>query len=424
MIVDETHDVADSLEGIRLRVVPRKRSEADPQGVFFLDLAIDEKITCQLARSRFGRDPGPRTRIGLEAGPLKDVHVAFDDVRQLIRSIGAHGAAGARGGENSDDEDLVRQLVLMAYPDRVCRRRASDPRAALMTGGTGIRLDPSSAVQQGEYFVALDPRQDDRSRQREATVRIASRIEPGWLEDFFPQSIHRLRTPRYDEDRQRVVVTEETRYEDLVLRQETQTNLPRELSGELLAEALKEQLPDMLESEERLAALVRRLRFAQRHFPDQPWPTIDQSMLIEACHGQHSRAGAVASLAQAIHHRLVYPLDRILEEHVPETYTVPTGSQIRLQYQADPEQPPVLAVRLQEVFGLSETPRIAKGRVAVLLHLLGPNYRPVQITRDLASFWATTYAQVRKDLRADYPKHSWPDDPLTAEAVRGARRRR
>ncbi|MGN6625247.1 MAG: ATP-dependent helicase C-terminal domain-containing protein, partial [Tepidisphaeraceae bacterium] len=156
----------------------------------------------------------------------------------------------------------------------------------------------------------------------------------------------------------------------------------------------------------------------------QPWPTIDQSMLIEACHGQHSRAGAVAALAQAIYHRLVYPLDRILEEHVPETYTVPTGSQIRLQYQADPEQPPVLAVRLQEVFGLSETPRIAKGRAAVLLHLLGPNYRPVQITRDLASFWANTYAQVRKDLRADYPKHSWPDDPLTAEAVRGARRRR
>jgi ATP-dependent helicase HrpB len=103
---------------------------------------------------------------------------------------------------------------------------------------------------------------------------------------------------------------------------------------------------------------------------------------------------------------------------------VPTGSNIRLSYNADPSQPPVLAVRLQELFGLTETPRVAQGRVPVLLHLLGPNYRPVQVTQDLASFWKNTYAQVRKDLRAQYPKHSWPDDPLTASPIRGAKRRR
>jgi ATP-dependent helicase HrpB len=124
-----------------------------------------------------------------------------------------------------------------------------------------------------------------------------------------------------------------------------------------------------------------------------------------------------------VRHRLLYPIDRLLDELAPEAITVPTGSSIKLAYHADPKQPPVLAVRLQEMFGLAETPRAAGGRAPVLLHLLGPNYRPVQVTQDLASFWKNTYAQVRKDLRADYPKHSWPDDPLTAEAIRGAKRR-
>ena len=119
--------------------------------------------------------------------------------------------------------------------------------------------------------------------------------------------------------------------------------------------------------------------------------------------------------------RLAWPLDRLLEEHAPEALEVPTGNRIKLQYEAG--KGPVLAVRLQEVFGWVETPRVAGGRVPVVMHLLGPNYRPVQITSDLKSFWAGTYFQVRKDLRAQYPKHSWPEDPLTATPVAKGRRR-
>jgi ATP-dependent helicase HrpB len=120
--------------------------------------------------------------------------------------------------------------------------------------------------------------------------------------------------------------------------------------------------------------------------------------------------------------RLMYPLDRLLDEHAPETLAVPTGNRIRVEYAVG--QPPVLAVRLQELFGWTDTPRIAAGRVPVVLHLLGPNFRPVQITDDLRSFWATTYFQVRKDLRVRYPKHSWPEDPLTAKPqAKGGRRR-
>ena len=161
--------------------------------------------------------------------------------------------------------------------------------------------------------------------------------------------------------------------------------------------------------------------------PEHAWPVLDsedlRQIFREAARGKRA-AGDVTSgaIINAILARLAYPLDRLLEQHAPETIAVPTGNQIRLRY--TPGQPPTLAVRLQELFGLPQTPRIAAGRVAVKLELLGPNYRPVQVTDDLASFWKNTYPQVRKDLRARYPKHSWPDDPTTAPPqAKGGRRR-
>jgi ATP-dependent helicase HrpB len=139
-------------------------------------------------------------------------------------------------------------------------------------------------------------------------------------------------------------------------------------------------------------------------------------MLAEACAGRRSREELRSvPLGALLKNHLHWPLDRLLEEHAPETIVVPTGNAIRIEY--SPGQSPVLAVRLQELFGWTDTPRLAGGRVPLLLHLLGPNYRPVQITDDLRSFWSTTYFQVRKDLRVRYPKHSWPEDPLTAKPV-------
>jgi ATP-dependent helicase HrpB len=118
--------------------------------------------------------------------------------------------------------------------------------------------------------------------------------------------------------------------------------------------------------------------------------------------------------------RLSHDQRRILEREAPESLVVPSGRRIRIQY--EPGRPPILSVRLQELFGWRETPRIARGRVPLLLQLLGPNHRPVQITTDLQSFWNTAYHQVRKDLRARYPRHAWPEDPWTAQAKGGLRR--
>jgi ATP-dependent helicase HrpB len=120
--------------------------------------------------------------------------------------------------------------------------------------------------------------------------------------------------------------------------------------------------------------------------------------------------------------RLTHAQRQAVEREAPERIPVPSGSHITLKYEAG--RPPVLAVRIQELFGLAETPRVAGGRVPVLLHLLAPNFRPQQVTDDLASFWANTYPQVRKELRARYPKHAWPDDPLAATPQRRPQRKR
>ncbi len=142
-----------------------------------------------------------------------------------------------------------------------------------------------------------------------------------------------------------------------------------------------------------------------------------------ACQGQRALDDVRrVELAPLLRGRLSFAQSQALDEHAPETLTVPSGSRIRLNY--EPGRPPVMAVRLQELFGWTDTPRIAAGRVPVLLHLLGPNFRPVQITDDLRSFWSTTYFQVRKDLRARYPKHAWPEDPWTARAEAKGRPRR
>ena len=148
--------------------------------------------------------------------------------------------------------------------------------------------------------------------------------------------------------------------------------------------------------------------------PESDLPDIDATVLSElleaVCMGKRGVAEVrQVALIPFLRGRLSHSQDRFLEEHAPETITVPSGNRARLTY--EPDRPPVMAVRLQELFGWAETPRVAMGRVPIVLHLLGPNFRPVQITDDLRSFWATTYFQVRKDLRARYPKHAWPEDP-------------
>lgn len=341
-----------------------------------------------------------------------------DELIRLGRSI-----KPMRRKHHDPDEAMLR-LALVAYPDRVCRRRGNDPAAGVMVGGGGVKLAPDSVVRDHEFFLALDARQDDRSTAHEAMVRIASAIEPRWLEEMFPDEIRRERVPVFDSARSRVVGRGTVHYRDLLLREDRDAPVDPEQAGQILAEALRSSAAERIGSHEDSAAFLARLDLLRRHMPEHPWPSIDLGeILAEMCQGKRS----VEELDRTspfpfLEGKLQYPLDRLLHEHAPEALDVPSGSRIRLTYAID--QPPVLAVRLQELFGWTDTPRLAGGRVPVVVHLLGPNFRPVQITEDLRSFWATTYFQVRKDLRVRYPKHSWPEDPLTATPQAKGRPRR
>jgi ATP-dependent helicase HrpB len=297
-----------------------------------------------------------------------------------------------------------------------------------MVGGSGVRLSPESVVHHGEFFVALDARHDERSQSREAFVRIASAIDVDWLHQMFPHQIRRERKVIFDPDRQRVVALNMICYRDLPLHEDRDAAVDPTQAAHVLAEFLRPRVQEFFADDDAASALLSRLAFLRQWMPEHPWPAFNDASLTDllesACTGKRTLDEVRrVPLAPLLRSRLNYPFDRLLDEHAPEALTVPSGSRIRLTY--SPGRPPVLAVRLQEVFGWTDTPRLAAGRAPVLLHLLGPNFRPVQITDDLRSFWSTTYFQVRKDLRIRYPKHSWPGNPLSAKPeAKGSRRPR
>jgi len=320
----------------------------------------------------------------------------------------------------SDDEKLMK-LVLLAWPDRLCKRRQSDLAAAVMVGQIGVRLDPTSVVRDGQFFVALDVRGDSRSRKGEATVRMASRVDEAWLEELLPGHLSTRDTVEVDAISGKAIGVRQRMFAGLELAQVRGVTIDKQAMQDALREGALARAGELVKASEPGQAVLARLAFCKRHAAELNWPDITDEQIIEAaCAGAKNLDDVRRNIVDAVQSMLIYPLDRKLIELAPTTIEVPTGSEIALDYLNDP---PVLAVRLQELFGLTSTPTIAGGRVRVLLHLLGPNYRPVQVTSDLASFWQNTYPQVRKDLRARYPKHSWPDDPTTAPAVRGARRR-
>lgn len=354
---------------------------------------------------------------GLDLGAVRQVIRVRDELLRIGRRLARSGKPGIQRNANDDLETRLLKLPLFAYPDRVARRRGADPSGAVMVGGGGIRLLPESAVQKAEFFLALDARHDQRGQTRQVLVRIASAIEVDWLEQLFPQSIRRERSVLFDSQRERVVGVDAVCYRDLLLHEDRNAPIDPDQAAVVLADAIRPRALELFNADESARNWLNRLAFLRQAMPEHPWPKLDADelakLLASSAHGKRSlQELRQIPLLPLLQGTLPYPLNRDFEHFAPQDIEVPTGRHIALQYDAGAK--PVLAVRLQELFGWTQTPRIAGGRAPVLIHLLGPNYRPVQITEDLASFWATTYFQVRKDLRTRYPKHSWPEDPLTA----------
>jgi ATP-dependent helicase HrpB len=315
----------------------------------------------------------------------------------------------------------VLRALLAAFPDRVARRREPGSRRGVMVGGRGVRLAPSSGVAEPELFLCVEV----DAGTTETLVRLASAVQREWLP---PAQMNVSTDVSFDPEAERVSAWRRLCFEDLVL-EETPAGLPDEAQvARVLATAASDRLERVRPPDDSPAGLfLTRVRCLHQWMPELGLPAFDEAELRDLLPGLCRGCRSFADLRQAdwlnaLHGRLTFAQRQMIEREAPERLTVPTGSRIALRYEVG--RPPVLAVRIQEVFGLSETPRIAGGRVRVLLHLLGPNYRPQQVTDDLASFWANTYPQVRKDLRARYPRHAWPEDPLSAAPERRPQRRR
>ena len=357
---------------------------------------------------------------------------ARDQLAELAGRERAAAAAGTSAGPGSHlpgaaearDDALLRSL-LAAYPDRLARRRAPHDPRALMVGGRGVRLAEQSAVTAAELFLCVEIAPGSGGRQAEDLVTLASEVAPEWL------PAERLRVTvetAFDPARERVAAWRRTRYEDLLLDEREVPPPDPESAAALLAAAAAVRLPAALPLEEpEVAAFLARARCLADWMPELALPRLDDeaiaSLLPELARGRRSfaelrRAPLLEQLRGALTHAQLAALDR----EAPERLAVPSGSRIRLVYEVG--KPPVLAARIQEVFGLAETPRIAAGRVPVLLHLLAPNLRPQQVTADLRSFWENTYPQVRRELQGRYPRHAWPQDPWNAPPRRGPAPRR
>ena len=319
--------------------------------------------------------------------PLGDS--ALQQLRHLLRLV-------RPSMPQKHDDDALLQSVLMGFPDRVAQRKAgnqvtlSNGTAAELTGG------PTSFA----LLVALDA--EDRTEKPLPQVRLVARVEPEWLLDLFPERMREETTVIWNRQAERADTVNRLLYEKLILQESSGGEPDPNAAAELLAEKAIEAGIERFVNGEMLDDLLGRLEFAHIESPD-----ISNSFK-EFCRGRRSFAelksaanGFIAWLEQKLEaHRL--------RENAPRTLRLKSGRQAKVHYQTG--KAPWIASRLQDFFGMDETPRIGPQRVPVILHLLAPNQQPVQTTTDLAGFWARLYPQVRRELMRRYPRHSWPED--------------
>jgi ATP-dependent helicase HrpB len=334
---------------------------------------------------------------------------------QLARAVSQElGPAG-----ETDEPAALLRALFTAFPDRLAKRRNPGGARGVMVGGRGVRLAPTSGVTGSDLFLCLDV----DAGQAESVVRQASAVDRDWL------PVDRVKTTVevfFDPAAERVAARKQTQFEDVIL-DDQPSALPDNVEvSRILTEAAQANWERIKPPDESPAGrYLVRVRCLREWMPHLELPAFDNNELRELLTWVAPGAESFAKLRAAdwlgvIQGRLTHQQRQAVEREAPERIEVPSGSHLALTFEVG--RPPVLAVRIQELFGLADTPRVAGGRVKVLLHLLAPNYRPQQVTDDLASFWANTYAQVRKDLRGRYPKHAWPEDPLAAEPTRRTRR--
>jgi ATP-dependent helicase HrpB len=332
--------------------------------------------------------------------------------KQLMRLLGDKGA----NRDRLCDHDTVGRLLLCAYPDRLGMRRAEGRDRYVLSQGRGIRFPSASVLSQSPYIVAPNV---DTGIRADGIVHLAASVTDQTIREELSDRIETVRRVEWDSRENCVVATSEERLGGVVLSSKPFTPTDEE-AAPLLCDAIR-RTPGLLTFRKEARQFQARVALVRRLFPDEEWPDLSgDALLAEPERWLVPYLGGIRSASDlscldvltALTGMLSRGQARHLDERAPCHLTVPSGRRVLLDYAAGDS--PVLAVKLQEMFGLADTPVIAGGRARVLIHLLSPAGRPVQVTQDLRSFWNSGYQQVRKELRGRYPKHHWPDDPWNA----------
>lgn len=316
-------------------------------------------------------------------------------------------------------ELAVRVSTLLAFPDRVARRRSATGSEVVLSEGGSASLADSSVVKEAEFLVAFEAEERGKSAQ----IRGASSIEPEWLLEYFPERVKSERSASFDAKSQRIESRERMLYDGLVL-DETQKSVTRGREfAEVLANAALARGPAAPWDTDLVEQWQRRSQFAATH--DASVSAINEARLRNALIAHCEDKLSFEELARAPFEQvlpdLVDPaLRQKLARLAPATIKLPSGRELKVHYELD--RPPWVESRLQDFFGALDGPRLANGKVPLVLHLLAPNQRPVQVTTDLKGFWERHYQGIRKELMRRYPRHSWPEDPKTAEPPAPKRR--
>ncbi|MBK8098956.1 MAG: ATP-dependent helicase HrpB [Planctomycetes bacterium] len=330
---------------------------------------------------------------------------------------------GDRRGDARDDEALARCL-LAGFPDRVAVRATRDGREATMVGGRGLVL--TAAADGHELVLAL--RLLETGRQQRSTANVVAPIEFSFLQDLGVDAVTTLVDGELDDAAGRVIAVRKTCYRDLALRSHRGGELPPDRAGALLLPLLTADPWRWLGEQKELRRLIARAQWLRERMPDLGLPALDDAAVATAAiaclsGGADLRPLRDGPVGDFLLMDWTAAQRQALARQAPDRIELPSGRSAIVDYAAPAG--PTIAARLQEFFGLRSVGALAGGRVPVVLELLAPNHRPIQVTTDLASFWSNLYPTVRKELSRRYPRHSWPEDPLSArpEARPGKPRR-
>jgi ATP-dependent helicase HrpB len=367
---------------------------------------------------------GERSAAGLDRAALQRARRAARDLERQLRAPGATHEARAAG--TAADAGL---LLAFAYADRIGRRRPGGGGHFTLANGRGAAFTEAQALGRREFIVALDL--DDR--ERDARILLAAPLERRELLEHFADRIRRRESVEWSSRERAVLARRTVELDAIVLEEKPLAEVPAAAARGAMLTGMRELGIAALPWDRAARDLQARIEFVRGALggapgSGAPWPAVSDAALMQSLDrwlapwldGVTRREHlAKVPLVEALRAQLSPAQQRELQEWAPTHLVMPSGSHIRVDYLG--EHAPAVSVRLQEVFGLAATPRLGRGRVPVTFRLLSPAQRPVQVTRDLGSFWRGAYAEVRKDLRGRYPKHHWPENPLEAQPTRGTR---